>query len=461
MLNFPGMVKHSLSQWNRLMRNALPAIVLSMSALSAYGQKEPARELITAADLEFLEGLTKEVVEASRILPGQKVSPGFGGNRTGGILIRPGGRDCYPAFWIRDYAMSLESGFIKPEEQEHMLRLTASVQCDQTWITEAGSMIPAGSIADHIRIDDGNPVYFPGTYDYMGQGGEKFGRFPPYCDQYFFIHMACYLAKSTGNYGILKETIRGTPLTERLEQAFRVPPSRLDGVLVFTTDDYRGVDFGFRDVIHITGDLCLPSILKYKASQEMALIFKMVGDTAKSSDYEAIAIRLKKEIPRVFSDRRGMLLASTGKSRQADVWSTALAVEYGLLEGPHLEKTCTFLADAYRNGWLSSRGNIRHILTCDDFSASTAWEGSLAKKNSYQNGAWWGTPTGWVCKAIARVDLEAARKLAKEYIEDLRAGDFRKGPEYGAPWECYNESSPQNAVYMTTVTAPFIVFSNR
>jgi hypothetical protein len=193
----------------------------------------------------------------------------------------------------------------------------------------------------------------------------------------------------------------------------------------------------------------------------LAWIFKEMGRNQKSAEYEAIAVRLKKEIPTTFPDGRGMLVASTGKSRQADVWSTVLAIEFGILEGAQLEKCCRFLADSFRKGWLSYRGNIRHILTPDDFSASTAWEESLARKNSYQNGGWWGTPTGWVCKAIALADRKAAQKLAKEYIDDLREGDFRKGPAYGAPWECYNESSPQNAVYMTTVTSPYIAFSNR
>jgi hypothetical protein len=154
-------------------------------------------------DLTFLKEMTKEVMDSSRILPNQKISEGFGGNSTGGVLIRPGGRDCYPSFWIRDYAMSLESGLVTKDEQTHMLQLTASTQCDQTWISSTGSFIPAGAIADHIRIDDSKPIYYPGTYDYETQGGKRFGVVPPYGDQYFFIHMAYYYFKSTGSIEFL------------------------------------------------------------------------------------------------------------------------------------------------------------------------------------------------------------------------------------------------------------------
>ncbi len=417
--------------------------------------------LLSDNDLGFLERLTKDVLDSSRILVGQRISPDFGGNNTGGTLIRPGGRNAYPSFWIRDYAMSLECGFITSEEQLHMLKLTAATQCDQTWITKAGSLIPLGAIADHIRIDDSKPVYFPGTYDYNNQGGKTWGMVPPYCDQYYFIHMAFYYVKSNSIAKFLLDEINGVRLIDRLEMAYKVPPTQQDGVLVYTTDEFRGVDFGFRDAVYITGNLCFPSLLKYRASLELAELLEMINFKDKAEDYRRNAIRLKKEIPAVFSDERGMLLASTGKSRQADVWSTALGVYFNVLEGDKMKKTAQFLTDSYKNGTLAKRGNIRHILTCDDFSDSTAWEKSLAVKNTYQNGAWWGTPTGWVCFAMARVDIAAAKQLAKEYIDDLRAGDFRKGQAYGAPWECYNTLSPQNAVYLASVSCPYIVFKQQ
>ncbi|MCX6219564.1 MAG: hypothetical protein NTZ69_01080 [Bacteroidia bacterium] len=405
--------------------------------------------------------MTKDVLESSRIYPGQKISDVYGSNNTGDTLIRPGGRSCYPAFWIRDYAMSLESGFVTKEEQKHMLQLAAATQCDQPWITNGGSMVPLGAVADHIRIDDGKPIFYPGTYDYIAQGGKKWGMTPPYCDQFFFIHMAYYYIKSTSDLQFLTTEINGVRLIDRMEMAFKVPPTRQNGVIVYTTDDFRGVDFGFRDAESITGELCMPSLLKYKSAMQLAELFDKINRKDKADTYRNLAMRLKDEIPRVFSDKRGMFLASTGKSKQADVWSTALAVYFGILEGDSLEKTCRFLRDAYKKGTLANRGNIRHVLTTDDYNDSTAWESSITEKNSYQNGAYWGTPTGWVCDAIAKVDVETAKQLAKEYIDDLRAGDYRKGAEFGAPWECYNSKSAQNAVYLTTVSCPYIVFRQK
>ena len=207
------------------------------------------------------------------------------------------------------------------------------MQCDQTWITNAGSMIPFGAIADHIRIDDSKPIFYPGTYDYNSQGGKTWGMVPPYCDQYFFIHMAYLYIKNTSSDKYLLDEINGVRLVDRLEMAYIVPPTQQDGALVYTNDDFRGVDFGFRDAVYITGNLCFPSLLKYMASLELAELFDMINRKDKAEGYRNTANRLKKEIPRVFSDNRGMLLASTVKSKQADVWSTSLAVYFCILEG--------------------------------------------------------------------------------------------------------------------------------
>ncbi len=415
--------------------------------------------LLKEKDLEYLKKLTKDVLDSSRVYPKQIISKDFGPNNTGGILIRPGGRDCYPSFWIRDYAMSLETGFITASEQKHMLLLTASTQCNQTWVTKNGSMVPFGAIADHIRIDDQKPIYFPGTYDYNEQGTKEYGMTPPYDDQFFFIHMVYYYVISTGDKNIFMREINGIKLIDRLEIAFKVPPSHEDNQIIYTTDDYRGVDFGFRDAITITGDLCFSSILKFRAAKELSLLFTKANHKDKAIFYRTIAEKIKKALPDLFLDNRGMLLASTGKSRQADVWATALAVYYNIFNEDAQTKASRFLSEAYKKGLLSYNGNIRHVLTSDDYDSTTSWEKTSVTKNNYQNGAYWGTPTGWVCFAIAKTNFSLAQKLAGEYIMDLQKNDFRNGNRFGAPYECfYPPAYKQNPLYLATVSCPYAVF---
>src|SRR3954471_7794739 len=77
--------------------------------------------------LNFLRDLAGATVDASRVAPGRRIG-GSAANTTGQTLIRPGGRDCYPAYWVRDVAMSLGAGFITDDEVRHALAVTARAQ---------------------------------------------------------------------------------------------------------------------------------------------------------------------------------------------------------------------------------------------------------------------------------------------------------------------------------------------
>ena len=432
--------------------------ILLMPCALVQGQH---KNILDTNDLTFLEEMVKDVMEASRIYPGQKISKDFGPNQTEGVLIRPGGRTSYPAFWIRDYAMSIETGYVSEKEQKHMLVLTASTQSDSLIWTKWGTSIPKGSIADHIRIDDGKPIYFPGTYSFENQGEKKWGMQPPFCDQFFFIQMAYFYVKSFPKTIQLTNEIKGVKLIDRLEMAYQMPPSDTRSHLVQVDETNRGVDFGFRDAIYITGKLCYASLLKYQAAKQMAYLFTKMGNKSKSFRYQQEANLLKLSIIRTFIDARGMLRASTGISAQADVWATSLAIHLGVLTGQSRLKAAQYLRDSYLRGELSQKGNIRHIIKSDDFSSTTAWEKSVVPINTYQNGAYWGTPVAWVCQAIAFVDLPSAQKLAKEFIQELREGDFRKGDTFGSPWECFNDKLTQNPVYLTSVAVPLIIFKKK
>lgn len=403
-------------------------------------------------NFDFLAILARDVVEASRVRPGQSVGPSSP-NMTGGTLIRPGGRECYPAFWVRDYAMSLECGLITPEEQRHALLLTAATQQAGDWQTPSGSLVPRGSIADHINFD-GTPIFFPGTYDPAKQGG-LWGKLPALDDHFYFVEMAWQYCRQTGERRILNENVGGLTLTERLELAFTVPPARSDTQLVWCDESNRGVSFGFTDCVIHTGELLFASLLRERAARQLA---ELTG----KARYADIAATIRRLVPVVFSHSGGLLRASTGVSVQPDVWGSAFAVYSGAAEGVVRESICRALADAFRAGTLAYRGNIRHVLTTDDFSAQSAWERLVGSRvlNRYQNGAYWNTPTGWVCFAIAQVDEPLAKRLAGDYVEELREGDFRKGVDFGSPSECIHPDGNhrQNPVYMTSVTCPLAAF---
>ena len=115
------------------------------------------------------------------------------------------------------------------------------------------------------------------------------------------------------------------------------------------------------------------------------------------------------------------------------------------------------MAAAVRAGTITLEGGVRQVPTDMDFSKTTAWERSMCPVNTYQNGGYWHTASGWLIEALWKHDRKLALQVFDEMLAHLRAEDFRKGPGHGAPWEVYgpNGQGRQNPVYMASVALPY------
>ncbi len=417
-------------------------------------------------DLEFLGKLTRAVVEESRVRPGTRVgsSPS---NTCGFTLVMPGGRGGYPAFWIRDFAMSLESGCITSEEMLQHLRLTARCQNGSSVrLLKHGLNIPSFAIPDHINFD-GGAAFFPGSYSTgEDQGNGTYGILPPVDDQYEFVHIAYCLWKSTGSTAFLRESINGLTILERLEAAFKSPTIDPRTGMVTTDDARRAVGFGFCDAIYLTGEILFPSLLRYRAAGELADLFVAAGNKKAVAGYRKIQMRISRNLARTFSERSrldGWLMAATKVGRQADVWGTLYAVYLGALSGVDADRATQAAVEGVRKGTIVYQGAVRHVPSDLNASSESSWERTAGvAMNRYQNGAYWHTPTGWLIAVLQRSDQRLASKIFSDYIEHLRAKDFRVGPGHNAPWECFGpDGYAQNGIYMTSVTLPWSVLRSK
>jgi hypothetical protein len=116
---------------------------------------------------------------------------------------------------------------------------------------------------------------------------------------------------------------------------------------------------------------------------------------------------------------------------------------------------------AVRRGTITLEGGVRQVPTDMDFSPTTAWERSLCPLNTYQNGGYWHTASGWLIEALWNEDRTLALQVFAEMMAHLRAQDFRHGG--GAPWEVYgpNGQARQNPVYMASVALPYGILKDR
>ncbi len=419
---------------------------------------------LPVADMEFLKGMTHDVLAASTVAPG---SNGGGKwpitNSFGFALITPG-KDTYTAFWVRDFSMALDTGLVSSKAIQEHLRLICRIQNGATNLELANGLhVPPWSIPDHINYD-GKPVWYPGTYSSGNdQGAGACGRVPPIDDHYELVHIAWVLWNQTKDTAFLQEEVNGMKVYDRLVKAFDSPTVDPKTGLTQTTEADRAVGFGFCDAEVHTGKLLFASLLRYRAAGELADLAAALGRKSGVPEYSAIQKQIRENVATVFADpKSAWLLASTERSAQPDVWGTLYALRLGVMDGAAAPAAREAVVKAVKERTIVFEGAVRHVPTDRDFSKTTAWEKSLSPSGTYQNGGYWHTASGWLIEVLWQEDQELALQVFGDMIKHLREQDFRKGPGHGAPWEVFgpNKEALRNPVYLASVALPYSILKD-
>lgn len=376
------------------------------------------------ADLAYLHQLAKRVLDDSRVTPDGHLAAET--NKTGKTLRVPGAtRDYYPAFWVRDAAMMLGADFVPKEEVKGWIEVVAKTQPDHE-LRFGPLTIPPGSIPDHITIS-GDACWFPGAYTEQGNG--SYGFLPPADDAFYFIQMVREYARLDRSKAIM------SPKTaEACENAYRsVDTDPATGLVLCRGEAGKTrVDWGFCDSIHKSGLALFPSLLRWQAARDLAFLLKGTPRSqAYDRDAKLIARSIAKTFTRAVAPSETMLLSATELGRKDDVWGTAYAVWLGLLPKDQTLALARGLLRNVNEGGILAEGQVRHLPQSGAFGGH--WESASSDPESYQNGGYWATPTGWLVSAIRRVDLKKADQVFSDYCRHLR--DHEKE---GAPWEWIN-----------------------
>ena len=343
-------------------------------------------------------------------------------------LLLPSGDEKYYSFWIRDVAMMAQSGLVSNSDLKRYVEVVAS--CGQngenTVFLKNELVIPPFAVADHINYD-GKAVFFPGTYSANDdQGDGSYGFFPPFCDNFYFIIMVCQYIKQSKDHQILQKEYGGLTLLTRIEKAFACYNIDDSTVLCISDAKKHTVDWGFVDSVKKSGKLLMASILRYNAGVLLFEVLDGIGKKEKCKILDAETQKIKKNIIDTFYDSEsGWFYSATEFCHQYDVWATAYAVFSNIATE---EKTLEALWNGYRDKTAVVDGQVRSILTTNDFSVESAWEYSIAKMNTYQNGAYWATPTGWYAYALYKYNKRV------DILSDLCA-HFEAYKDMGAPFE--------------------------
>ncbi len=422
-----------------------------------------AQPLMSRSDSGFLADQARRVVDSAKLEPGQ--TKGKWTNQTSYVLHVPGGNMGYPAYWIRDSVMMLESGYIPAAVIEGWIRIISSTLRSQDWEVRQDVVVPAFAVPDHIDLDGGGSFY-PGSYETGSkQGGNPFGKYPPIDDQYYFLFAVYRHWKMSGSLDLFKSPIKmqsgEMKLADLCEKVYRMAPSDPSTALCTAGDveTENAKDFGFCDSVSKSGKLLFPSIMKFVAAQQMSEMNRAAGLRDRSGALEADIHAIRKAIPATFLHPWGppneaWLDSATEVGRQPDVWGSAYAVYTGALDEATAAKVGRALARGYREKSAVRDGCVRNVLSNDPANPN-GWQKSISAPGTYQNGGYWGTPVGWYLAALARFDHVAAQQMSRDYVEFLKKNRQEDGT--AESWEWFNPDTGKHAnpLYVATVGLPY------
>ncbi|MDW8345233.1 MAG: hypothetical protein RMM51_12195 [Verrucomicrobiae bacterium] len=301
-----------------------------------------------------------------------------------------------------------------------------------------GLRVNPWTMPDHINLpglsvgQELGAIFFPGTNSPgPDQGAGRYGTRAADDNVYEVIELTRLLQPDRA---LLEREVEGVTVFDRLDRAFRAAVVHPETGLCWNRQgDWAAANF--HDAIGSMGFISLTSILRFRAAQTMREFCRLLGDEKGAAEYERVADQISASVVTHLILPSGWLMAGTDVNRQADVWSTGMAVYYDVLQGEPRRRACEALRQALRDGTVSRFGYLRHIPTfADAVPGKQVWEDNLNDGyGTYQNGGYWPTPLGYYVFAVAQVDREAARQLAAEFIDHTR-----RRAEAGAPFEWIN-----------------------
>jgi len=295
----------------------------------------------------------------------------------------------YEAFWLRDYAYILEGGAAHIPQAELLAAAQVFLHAQRA----------DGACVDCVKFD-GTPIYMPG-YGSMGEN--------PVADGSQFTVAVVYLTwKQTGAPSLLT-----TNVLDALVRAMDAVPRNPVTGLVFI-DPAKAWDrcaYGFTDSIRKTGDCFFESLLDVEASTRLAELLTAAGRTQDALRYAQRASAVTERINTVFWDETLRLYrAATVRCKEGDVWGSAFAVWLGVAPSERADKIAAALK-ANHTG-LTQKGQLRHT------PPGVYWEMGCTR-DTYQNGAFWGTPVGWYAVALNRIDPALADQVIVDLVNDF------------------------------------------
>lgn len=362
----------------RLWLSVLAGFGFGCTSASRFPPTSSATMKISKESLQWMENAAAKEIQGCQI----KAHNGI-------TLFTPDGSANYGALWTRDFYYMLQL-FDRFDEQD--VRFAIKYLLDG---------ISENHIAPDRRQADGITVYEAG-----GVGHPV--ALPPLDNAAFLVSLVYLYSIHTDNYGLASHSLLS------LNQVMQKIP-RSEFGLVWNDPEKPHSPYGFTDTIGKTGELLFCSLLDWKAANEIMKLCQHLKMNEMMKRYQTQINKIEKNIFRLLDDKTGLFFAASHDCRQLDVWGNAFMVSIGFpLPTETRRNIVSFFANRYDE--VIEKGQVRHLINGE------YWNRLLipVEMGRYQNGGYWGTPSGWVITALAEQHPIIAEKIWEDLVMDYQ-----------------------------------------
>lgn len=305
--------------------------------------------------------------------------------------------DFYPALYLRDFTYMVESApeCIPPEHVRDIIALFVA------------HLSPEGLCPERIGND--------GVVFYVCHGRR------PAVDPPLFLLKLCAAHLRHGGDPAFIQT-----LLPQLARTLGTVPVEAATGLVWVDPATPHTAYGFTDSIAITGRHLFCSLLRFEACGILADLCARFGRDA--APWRQDAVQIRQNLDLLWSPEHALFLAGSHDCRQADIWGSAYACVIGAVDDARRAALAASLL-AKRERYLL-RGQVRHLLR-PEFWSRLICPDEWAGPGQFQNGAYWGTATGWIAEVFESAEPGRGIALLRDFVADFAV--------HGV-WECIGES---------------------
>ena len=406
-------------------------------------------------DVAWLECRARQIIEGCR-MPIDPASP-LRKTNNATLLYTPDATHAYGAQWTRDFQYTVAG---------------ASELMDEVTVKRAVRYTFAGQRADGCMPDrvegEGNSVMSPDGYLRVNHSccpaSCQYSRFHTGCDAACCAPRAHQTAHDHAWDDmpfaalLLASTVRAWPDKQLFCELEPQARKALDFVnrsanhLVYNSETHPNCTYGFTDQVAKTGNLLICSLLYVDASRQLAALSKQYGcgDTAQ---YAREAAEVGGAIDALKDPAGQLWFAATLDNRVQDVWGTAYLVALNLSTAAKrqaaMDDMVSHPADFFERGqvrsmpkgkyWTRCCFNFEKSVGCPDSPPSPGFPAGIHNgplqppfngtnraagcpaMGTYQNGAFWATPLGYVTQALLATGHKAfATQLLAETTDDFK-----------------------------------------